>query len=43
MKQMDHVSENLEVAKKPQLSREDFFEVVKPFRRQEFIEDDLDM
>jgi hypothetical protein len=43
MKSQEHVRENLEVIKKGLLSREDFFDVLKPHRRTEFIEEELDM
>ena len=43
MKEVEHVRGNLEVIKKPLMSREDFFETLKPHRRQEYIEEELDM
>lgn len=41
MKRPEHVRSNLEVAKKAPLSRQDFFGVIKPMRRSEFIEESL--
>lgn len=43
MKNMENVRSNLEVIKKPLMSREDFFELLKPHRRSEYIEEELDM
>ena len=43
MKEVEHVRGNLEVIKKPLMSREDFFDSLKPSRRQEYIEDELEM
>jgi hypothetical protein len=34
---------NLEVVKKPLMTREEFFDTLKPNRRQEYIEEELDM
>jgi hypothetical protein len=42
MKQRNHVSANLEVIKKAPLTRQDFFAAIKPIRRTEFIEEQLD-
>jgi len=42
MKQPRHVRSNLEVIKKAPMMRQDFFQVIKPIRRTEFIEDSLD-
>jgi hypothetical protein len=42
MKQPDHVLENLDVIKKPPMSRQDFLAVMKPIRRSEFIEEGLE-
>jgi len=42
MKQPDHVRANLEVIKKAPMTRAEFFEGIKPVRRAEFIEDELD-
>ena len=42
MKQNDHVRANLEVVQKPLLSREEFFAALGPFRRTEFIDDEMD-
>lgn len=42
MKHPEHVHSNLEVIKKPPMARQDFFQVIKPIRRVEFIEDGLD-
>ncbi len=43
MKQMENVRGNLEVIKKPLLTREEFFDMLKPHRRHEYIEEELDM
>jgi hypothetical protein len=43
MKQLENVRSNLEVIKKPLMSREEFFDLLKPHRRQEYIEEELDM
>jgi aryl-alcohol dehydrogenase-like predicted oxidoreductase len=43
MKQLEHVRSNLEVIKKPLMKREEFFDTLKPHRRQEYIEEELDM
>ena len=43
MKQQEHVRGNLEVIKKPIMTREEFFDTLKPHRRQEYIEDELEM
>ena len=43
MKRPEHVKANLEVVKKAPMSRQDFFDSIKPILRQEFIEDALDM
>jgi hypothetical protein len=43
MKQLEHVRSNLEVIKKPLMTREEFFDTLKPHRRQEYIEEELDM
>ncbi len=41
MKQPDHIRANLEVIKKAPMSRQEFFDVIKPIRRQEYIEEAL--
>lgn len=41
MKQANHVRSNLEVIRKDPMSRQDFFAVIKPIRRVEFIEEAL--
>ena len=43
MKNPENVRGNLEVVKKPLMTREEFFDTLKPHRRQEFIEEELDM
>jgi len=43
MKELEHVRSNLEVIKKPLLTREEFFIALRPHRRQEFIEEELEM
>lgn len=43
MKQLENVRGNLEVVKKPLMTREEFFDTLKPHRRQEYIEEELDM
>ena len=43
MKQLENVRSNLECVKKPLMSREEFFDTLKPHRRQEYIEEELDM
>lgn len=43
MKDMEHVRGNLECIKKPLMTREEFFDTLKPHRRQEYIEEELDM
>jgi hypothetical protein len=43
MKQNTNVRSNLEVIRRPILKREEFFECLKPTRRTEFIEEELDM
>jgi aryl-alcohol dehydrogenase-like predicted oxidoreductase len=43
MKQLENVRGNLEVIKKPLMTREEFFDTLKPHRRQEYIEEELDM
>lgn len=43
MKENEHVRGNLEVIRKPLMKREEFFETLKPHRRSEFIEEELDM
>jgi hypothetical protein len=43
MKDNTHVRSNLEVIKKPLMKREDFFETLKPHRRLEYIDEELDM
>jgi len=42
MKEPDHVRQNLEVIKRPLLTREEFMAGIKPVKRSEFIEDALD-
>lgn len=42
MKEQDHVRQNLEVVKKPLLTKEEFLAGIKPVKRSEFIEDALD-
>ena len=41
-KRDDHVRANLEVVQKPLLTREEFFAALGPFRRTEFIDDEMD-
>ena len=43
MKDPEHVRGNLEVIKKPIMKREEFFDALKPNRRAEYIEEELDM
>ena len=43
MKDVEHVRGNLEVVKKAIMSREEFFDSLKPHRRQEYIEEELDL
>lgn len=43
MKQVEHVRGNLEVVRKGLMTREEFFDTLKPHRRQEYIEEELDM
>jgi hypothetical protein len=43
MKQLENVRTNLEVIKKPLLTREEFFDVLKPHRRHEYIDEELEM
>jgi len=43
MKAIDHVRANLEVLRNPLLTREEFFEVLRPVRRSEYIEEELEM
>eukprot|EP00347_Sterkiella_histriomuscorum_P019348 403341986 len=43
MKEVEHVRGNLEVIKKPLMKREDFFDALKPSRRTEYIEEELEM
>lgn len=40
---MENVRGNLEVVKKALMTREEFFDTLKPHRRQEYIEDELEM
>lgn len=42
MKEPDHVRQNLEVVKRPLLTKEEFMAGIKPVKRSEFIEDALD-
>jgi hypothetical protein len=42
MKEQDHVRQNLEVIKKPLLTKDEFMSGIKPVKRSEFIEDSLD-
>lgn len=42
MKEPDHVRQNLEVIKRPLLTRDEFMAGIKPVKRSEFIEDALD-
>lgn len=42
MKEQDHVRQNLEVVKRPLLTKEEFMAGIKPVKRSEFIEDSLD-
>jgi hypothetical protein len=42
MKHNDHVRANLEVVQKPLLSREEFFLALAPFRRTEFIDEEME-
>jgi hypothetical protein len=42
MKEQDHVRQNLEVVRRPLLTREEFFSGIKPIKRSEFIEGALD-
>ena len=43
MKDLEHVRGNLEVVKKAIMSREEFFDTLKPHRRQEYIEEELEL
>lgn len=43
MKENEHVRGNLEVTRKAPMKREEFFDSLKPHRRQEYIEEELDM
>lgn len=43
MKEVEHVRGNLEVVKKAPMTRNEFFDTLKPHRRQEYIEEELDM
>lgn len=43
MKKQSNVRANLEVIQKPMMTREEFFDALKPHRRHEFIEEELDM
>jgi len=43
MKKMDNVRQNLEVIKKPLLTRQEFMEGIKPIKRSEFVEEELDI
>ena len=43
MKQQAHVHANLEIVKKAPMTKEEFFDGIKPVLRQEFIEDVLEM
>jgi len=43
MKDPEHVRGNLEVIKKPLMKREEFFDALKPNRRTEYIEEELEM
>ena len=42
MKEQDHVRQNLEVIKKPLMTKEEFMAGIKPIKRSEYIEDALD-
>jgi len=42
MKEQDHVRQNLEVIKKPIMTKEEFMAGIKPIKRSEYIEDALD-
>ena len=42
MKEPDHVRQNLEVIKKPLMTKDVFMAGIKPIKRSEFIEDALD-
>lgn len=42
MKKNDHVRANLEVIQKPLLTRDEFFAAMGPYRRPEFIDDEMD-
>lgn len=42
MKEQDHVRQNLEVVKKPLMTKDEFLAGIKPVKRSEFIEDALD-
>jgi hypothetical protein len=42
MKEPDHVRQNLEVIKKPLLTKEEFLAGIKPVKRSEYIEEALD-
>ena len=42
MKEQDHVRQNLEVIKKPLLTKDEWMAGIKPVKRSEFIEDALD-
>ena len=42
MKEPSNVRANLEVIKKPLMTRQEFLEAIKPVRRTEFIEEELD-
>lgn len=43
MKDMVNVRANLEVVKKPHMTRDEFFETLKPHRRSEYIDEEIDM
>ncbi len=43
MKDVEHVRGNLECIRKAMMTREEFFDTLKPHRRQEYIEEELDM
>jgi len=41
MKETEHVRANLEVIKKPLMTRDEFFKALHPHRRTEFIDDEM--
>jgi len=43
MKENENVRSNLEVVRKPLLSRDDFFEILRPQKRVEFIDEEVNM